>query len=128
LIAFAAIEAKFNYSTADFASLDAPTKIFLISNTIIFAPIAKEILFRSHVIEALEKFKANKLIVLLSALASSLLWSLGHYEDGLYFLVSTFFVGIALFFVRYKTKSIVNCIALHSASNSLGLAIMHIGS
>ncbi|MCU0949399.1 MAG: CPBP family intramembrane metalloprotease, partial [Porphyrobacter sp.] len=118
----------FDYKNADFASSDVPTTIFLISNTVLFAPIAEEIFFRSHVIAALEKFKANNSIVLLSGLLSSSLWSLSHYEDGLYFLFSTFLIGNALFFIRYKTKSIVNCIALHSASNSLGLAIMHIGS
>ena len=111
-------------------SYDMTTKIFLFSNTAILAPIAEEIFFRSHVISALEKFKSlesKKWIVFLFGIFSSFGWTYFHYEDNMYFFFSTFFIGMGLFFIRYKTKSIINCIALHSFSNSVGLVFMCLG-
>jgi membrane protease YdiL (CAAX protease family) len=90
------------------------------------APIVEEILFRSHMYAIFEKFGFFKFGYLLPASISSFFWTIIHTDIDLYFFVTTFLFGIALFYIRKLTNSISFCILLHSAANFLTFLALYL--
>lgn len=100
--------------------------IFAILNTVIFSPIAEEILFRSHSAKLEEKFEFRKRSVLILSVLTSLMWALFHYDLSPYFLIHTFVFGFILFHLRFKSKSVMICIILHAISNLSGILALEV--
>jgi membrane protease YdiL (CAAX protease family) len=111
-----------NIENIDFS--DNQLLIFALLNSLIFAPIVEEIVFRSHPVAFIEKFKISKNYVLLITIITSALWSFGHYETTFGFFISTFVLGFLLFKIRLESNSITLCMLLHSASNAIGIAAL----
>ena len=111
-----------NVENIDFS--DMQLLIFALLNSLIFAPIFEEIVFRSHPIAFIEKYKISKNYVLLITIITSALWSFGHYNINFGFFISTFVFGFLLFKIRLESNSITLCMLLHSASNAIGIAAL----
>jgi membrane protease YdiL (CAAX protease family) len=111
-----------NIESIDFS--DNQLIIFALLNSLIFAPIVEEIVFRSHPVAFIEKYKISKNYVLLITIITSALWSFGHYDITFSFFISTFVFGFLLFKIRLESNSITLCMFLHSASNAIGIAAL----
>ena len=111
-----------NIESIDFS--DKQLIIFALLNSLIFAPIVEEIVFRSHPVAFIEKYKISKNYVLLITIITSALWSFGHYDITFGFFISTFVFGFLLFKIRLESNSITLCMLLHSASNAIGIAAL----
>jgi membrane protease YdiL (CAAX protease family) len=111
-----------NIENIDFS--DKNLLIFALLNSLIFAPIVEEIVFRSHPVAFIEKYKINKNYVFLITIITSALWSFGHYDINFGFFISTFVFGVLLFKIRLESNSITLCMLLHSTSNAIGIAAL----
>jgi hypothetical protein len=79
-------------------------------------PVAEEIIFRSYLFDALRQRFSGKIVVIITALAFSLL----HFQ-WLYF-VPLFGFGLILGWVRLKTDFLRLPVFLHAMNNGLLLA------
>jgi membrane protease YdiL (CAAX protease family) len=94
----------------------------------VIAPICEEFFFRGFVFGALRHWKINfagrDLGTVFAAIVTGILFGLAHTGSASsQYLVPLGFLGFVLCVVRWKTRSLYPCMALHSVNNSLALGI-----
>jgi hypothetical protein len=94
----------------------------------VVAPIAEEFFFRGFLFGVLRRWKirvgGRDLGTWLAAVVVGILFGLAHTGSAsAVYLVPLGFLGFVLCIVRWKTRSLYPCMALHSINNSLALGI-----
>ena len=94
----------------------------------VVAPICEETFFRGFFFGALRRWRitvaGRDLGTLLAAIATGIVFGLAHVGSApAKYLVPLAFLGFMLCLVRWRTRSLYPCIALHSVNNSLALGI-----
>jgi membrane protease YdiL (CAAX protease family) len=92
----------------------------------VIAPIAEEFFFRGFIFGALRKWHVavagRNIGTWLAAIVTGILFGLAHTGSASpRYLVPLGFLGFVLCLVRWKTRSLYPCMALHSINNSLAL-------
>ena len=90
------------------------------------APIAEEFFFRGFIFGALRqwhiKVAGHEIGTWLAAIETGILFGLAHTGSAAaQYLIPLGFLGFVLCMVRWKTRSLYPCMALHSVNNSLAL-------
>ncbi len=85
---------------------------------IVFAPASEEALFRGFLFEGLRRSRIGLAgaIVLPAAV-----WSLFHFQYGLYEIVTIFFLGVLFGIVRFKTGSLWSVLLMHAFGNLIAM-------
>ncbi len=86
--------------------------------SVLVAPICEETFFRGFVFAGF----LNRMPVALAILLSSLLFAIAHADLGSFAVL--FFIGLALAFVRWRTRSIWPGILLHLLNNGVGALVI----
>jgi membrane protease YdiL (CAAX protease family) len=94
----------------------------------VIAPIAEETFFRGFFFGALRRWRitlaGRDVGTLLAAVVTAIVFALAHVGSApAQYLVPLGFLGFMLCLVRWRTRSLYPCIALHSVNNSLALGI-----
>jgi uncharacterized protein len=94
----------------------------------VIAPIAEEFFFRGFIFGALRKWHIDvagrNIGTWLAAIVTGILFGLAHTGSASpRYLVPLGFLGFGLCLVRWKTRSLYPCMALHSINNSLALGV-----
>jgi uncharacterized protein len=94
----------------------------------VIAPIAEETFFRGFFFGALRRWRitvaGRDVGTLLAAIVTGIVFGLAHLGSApAKYLVPLAFLGFMLCLVRWQTRSLYPCIALHSVNNSLALGI-----
>jgi uncharacterized protein len=94
----------------------------------VIAPIAEEFFFRGFVFGALRRWHVTiagrDVGTWLAAIITGILFGLAHTGSAAsQYLIPLGFLGFVLCLVRWKTRSLYPCMALHSVNNSLALGI-----
>lgn len=94
----------------------------------VVAPIAEEFFFRGFFFGALRKWRimigGRNIGVWVAAVVTGLLFGLAHTGSASsQYLIPLGFLGFVLCMVRWRTRSLYPCIALHSANNALALGV-----
>jgi uncharacterized protein len=92
----------------------------------VIAPIAEEFFFRGFIFGALRKWRINvagrNIGTWVAAIVTGILFGLAHTGSASpQYLVPLGFLGFVLCLVRWRTRSLYPCMALHSINNSLAL-------
>jgi hypothetical protein len=92
----------------------------------VIAPIAEEFFFRGFIFGALRrwhlKVAGHNIGTWLAAIETGILFGLAHTGSAAYqYLIPLGFLGFVLCLVRWRTRSLYPCMALHSVNNSLAL-------
>ncbi len=100
-------------------SKDAPfTTYATLIASVLVAPICEETFFRGFVFVGF----LNRMPVVVAIVLSSLLFALAHADLGSFAVL--FFIGLALAFVRWRTRSLWPCILLHLLNNGAGAIVI----
>lgn len=99
--------------TDSYSALSAGNTVISFISVAIIAPIVEEVFFRGLIYTRL-KSGMNKIA---AALISSLLFGVMHGE--IIWMLIGFMSGLALVWIFEKTKSLLGCIAVHIANNTL---------
>lgn len=83
--------------------------------TIIGAPIVEELLFRGFLFEKLTKYVSTKSCIILTAIVFA------YYHFNIVQTANTFFIGLVLAYVYYKTRSIKASILVHMTNNAIAM-------
>ena len=86
--------------------------------SVLVAPICEEIFFRGFVFMGL----LRAMPVWAAVLVSALLFAVAHVDVGSFAVL--FFIGIALAFVRWRTRSLWPSVLLHLLNNATGTALI----
>ncbi|GAC1427707.1 MAG: hypothetical protein NVS4B1_23900 [Ktedonobacteraceae bacterium] len=86
--------------------------------SVLVAPICEETFFRGFVFAGF----LNRMPVVVAILLSSLLFALAHADLGSFAVL--FFIGLALAFVRWRTRSLWPGILLHLLNNGVGTLVI----
>ena len=86
--------------------------------SVLVAPICEETFFRGFVFAGF----LNRMPVVVAILLSSLLFAVAHADLGSFAVL--FFIGLALAFVRWRTRSIWPGILLHLLNNGIGALVI----
>jgi membrane protease YdiL (CAAX protease family) len=94
----------------------------------VVAPVAEEFFFRGFIFGVLRRWRISvagrQLGPWLAAVVTGILFGLAHTGSASSrYLVPLGFLGFVLCLVRWRTRSLYPCIALHSLNNSLALGI-----
>ena len=94
----------------------------------VVAPIAEEFFFRGFIFGALRRWHImigrHDLGTWVAAIITGILFGLAHTGSASsQYLIPLGFLGFVLCIVRWKTRSLYPCIALHSVNNSLALGV-----
>ncbi len=94
----------------------------------VIAPIAEETFFRGFFFGALRRWRivlgGRDLGTWLAAIITGIVFGLAHLGSApAKYLVPLGFLGFVLCLVRWRTRSLYPCIALHSVNNSLALGV-----
>lgn len=94
----------------------------------VVAPIAEETFFRGFFFGSLRRWRivvaGRDVGTLLAAIVTGIVFGLAHIGSApAQYLVPLGFLGFMLCVVRWRTRSLYPCIALHSVNNSLALGI-----
>jgi len=95
-----------------YASARSPLLLLLALSVAV--PILEELFFRGFILSALDSLGVP---FRFGAAASALAWALIHTQYELYELASIFALGLLLAEARYRSRSLVPCIAMHSIFN-----------
>jgi uncharacterized protein len=92
----------------------------------VIAPIAEEFFFRGFIFGALRrwhiKVAGHNIGTWVAAVETGILFGLAHTGSASYqYLIPLGFLGFVLCLVRWRTRSLYPCMALHSVNNSLAL-------
>jgi uncharacterized protein len=92
----------------------------------VIAPIAEEFFFRGFIFGALRRWHVSvgghQIGTWLAAVETGILFGLAHTGSAAaQYLVPLGFLGFVLCIVRWKTRSLYPCMALHSVNNSIAL-------
>ncbi len=93
----------------------------------VVAPIAEEFFFRGFIFGALRRmrieFAGHQIGTLLAAIITAILFGLAHTGSASSrYLIPLGLLGFILCLLRWRTRSLYPCMALHSLNNSLALA------
>jgi membrane protease YdiL (CAAX protease family) len=94
----------------------------------VLAPIAEELFFRGFFFGALRQWRipiaGRDSGTLVAAIVTGIMFGLAHVGSApAKYLVPLAFLGFVLCIVRWRTRSLYPCMALHSVNNSLALGI-----
>jgi uncharacterized protein len=94
----------------------------------VIAPIAEEFFFRGFIFGALRKWPitvaGRNIGTWVAAIVTGILFGLAHTGSASpQYLVPLGFLGFVLCLVRWRTRSLYPCMALHSINNSLALGV-----
>lgn len=94
----------------------------------VIAPVAEELFFRGFFFGALRRWRivvgGRNIGIWVAALLTAILFGLAHTGSApLRYLIPLGLLGFVLCLVRWATRSLYPCIALHSINNSLALGI-----
>jgi membrane protease YdiL (CAAX protease family) len=94
----------------------------------VVAPIAEEFFFRGFIFGALRRWHVviggRDLGTWLAAAVTGILFGLAHTGSAAaQYLVPLGFLGFVLCLVRWRTRSLYPCMALHAINNSLALGV-----
>jgi CAAX protease family protein len=94
----------------------------------VVAPMAEEFFFRGFVFGALRKMRivlaGRNLGPWVAAILTGILFGLAHTGSAsLQYLIPLGFLGFVLCLLRWRTRSLYPCMALHSVNNSLALGV-----
>jgi membrane protease YdiL (CAAX protease family) len=94
----------------------------------VVAPVAEEFFFRGFLFSALRRMRVviggRDLGTWLAAAITGMLFGLAHTGSASsQYLIPLGFLGFVLCLIRWRTRSLYPCIALHSINNSLALGI-----
>ena len=94
----------------------------------VVAPIAEEFFFRGFIFGALRRMRieiaGREIGTWVAAIITGILFGLAHTGSASsQYLIPLGFLGFVLCLVRWKTRSLYPCMALHSINNSLALGI-----
>jgi membrane protease YdiL (CAAX protease family) len=94
----------------------------------VIAPVAEEFFFRGFLFGALRRWRVviagRDVGIWLAAIITGILFGLAHTGSASsQYLIPLGFLGFVLCLVRWKTRSLFPCIALHSINNSLALGV-----
>jgi CAAX protease family protein len=94
----------------------------------VIAPICEELFFRGFIFGALRhwkiEFAGRDLGTVFAAIVTGILFGLAHTGSASsQYLIPLGFLGFVLCVVRWKTRSLYPCMALHSVNNSLALGV-----
>jgi len=94
----------------------------------VVAPVAEELFFRGFFFGALRRWRivvaGRNIGIWVAALLTSILFGLAHYSSASsQYLIPLGVLGFVLCLVRWRTRSLYPCIALHSINNSLALGV-----
>jgi membrane protease YdiL (CAAX protease family) len=94
----------------------------------VIAPMAEELFFRGFFFGALSQLRIpvgrRNAGTLVAAIVTAIMFGLAHVGSApARYLVPLGFLGFVLCVVRWKTRSLYPCMALHSVNNSLALGI-----
>ena len=94
----------------------------------VIAPMAEELFFRGFFFGALRRWRiviaGRNIGTWVAAVVTGILFGLAHTGSASsQFLIPLGFLGFVLCLVRWKTKSLYPCMALHSINNSLALGV-----
>ena len=106
-------ESMQNSFTDSYSALSAGNAVISFISVAIIAPIVEEVFFRGLIYTRL-KSGMNKIA---AALISSLLFGVMHGE--IIWMLIGFMSGLALVWIFEKTKSLLGCIVVHMANNTL---------
>lgn len=106
-------ESMKNSFTDSYSALSAGNAVISFISVAILAPIVEEVFFRGLIYTRL-KSGMNKIA---AAVISSLLFGVMHGE--IIWMLTGFIAGLALVWIFEKTKSLLGCIAVHIANNTL---------
>jgi uncharacterized protein len=92
----------------------------------VLAPICEEFFFRGFIFGALRKWhievRGHQIGTWLAAIETGILFGLAHTGSAAaQYLIPLGFLGFVLCIVRWKTRSLYPCMALHSVNNSIAL-------
>jgi len=98
----------------------------------VIAPIAEEFFFRGFLFGALRRVRiqvaGRDIGTWLAALVTGILFGFAHLGSApLQYLIPLGFLGFVLCIVRWRTRSLYPCMALHSANNALALGVNQLG-
>lgn len=100
-------------------SKDAPfTTYATLIASVLVAPICEEVFFRGFVFAGF----LTRMPVVVAILLSSLLFAIAHADVGSFAIL--FFIGLALAFVRWRTRSLWPSILLHLLNNGAGALVI----
>ncbi len=86
--------------------------------SVLVAPLCEEIFFRSFIFAGF----LNRMPLVVAILLSSFLFAIAHADLGSFAVL--FFIGLALAFVRWRTRSIWPGILLHLLNNGVGALVI----
>lgn len=94
----------------------------------VLAPIAEEMFFRGFMFGALRRLKVRvggrDLGTWIAAILTGIMFGAVHLNSApVQYLIPLGFLGFVLCIVRWRTRSLYPCIAIHSANNSLALGV-----
>ena len=94
----------------------------------VLAPVAEEFFFRGFLFGALRRWRlvvaGRDLGIWVAAVITGILFGLAHTGSASsQYLIPLGFLGFVLCLVRWRTRSLYPCIALHSINNSLALGV-----
>jgi uncharacterized protein len=94
----------------------------------VIAPVAEEFFFRGFVFGALRRLRVviagHEVGIWLAAAVTGILFGLAHTGSASsQYLIPLGFLGFVLCLVRWRTRSLYPCIALHSTNNALALGV-----
>ncbi len=98
----------------------------------VIAPIAEEFFFRGFFFGALRGWRVEiagrNVGIWIAAVITGILFGLAHTGSASsQYLVPLGFLGFVLCIVRWRTRSLYPCMALHSANNALALGVNQLG-
>jgi membrane protease YdiL (CAAX protease family) len=94
----------------------------------VIAPIAEEFFFRGFIFGALRRWRimvgGRNIGTVVAAILTGILFGLAHTGSASsQYLIPLGFLGFVLCLLRWRTRSLYPCMALHSVNNSLALGI-----
>jgi membrane protease YdiL (CAAX protease family) len=94
----------------------------------VIAPIAEELFFRGFIFGALRRMRiaiaGREIGIWVAAVITGILFGLAHTGSASsQYLVPLGFLGFVLCLIRWRTRSLYPCMALHAANNALALGI-----
>jgi hypothetical protein len=94
----------------------------------VIAPIAEEFFFRGFIFGALRRMRieiaGTNIGTWVAAILTGILFGLAHTGSASsQYLIPLGFLGFVLCLVRWRTRSLYPCMALHSANNALALGV-----
>ncbi|MHB8658780.1 MAG: CPBP family intramembrane glutamic endopeptidase [Solirubrobacteraceae bacterium] len=98
----------------------------------VIAPVCEELFFRGFLFGVLRRMRLNvggrNLGTAVAAIITGILFGFAHLGSApLQYLIPLAFLGIVLCVVRWRTRSLYPCMALHSFNNCLALGVNQLG-